>query len=89
MPYPQPACNISSMTCEGLFRTSTDLSRQRFDFALKFNNSLLGILPSTLLLLVTPVRIFQLARQTRKALRTSSLLLKLVSYSFLAQESTT
>jgi ATP-binding cassette subfamily C (CFTR/MRP) protein 1 len=55
--------------------------RGDFDFTLLFEQSVLSILPSALLLLVVPWRSLQLASQSRKVRKHSSHGLKIVSKS--------
>lgn len=52
----------------------------RFDFTLLFEQSIFAIVPSALLLLVTPYRIWQLAGQKPKVSPSFIIYLKLVSY---------
>ncbi|GIZ49230.1 hypothetical protein CKM354_001226500 [Cercospora kikuchii] len=58
--------------------------RANFDFTLLFEESILSILPATLLLFLVPLRATTLQRQGVKVLRTTSLLFKQVSIVLLA-----
>jgi len=54
--------------------------RQNFDFTLLFEDTILSILPSSILLVVVPVRIAQLWHASRKVMRSSLQTIKIVSY---------
>lgn len=56
-------------------------SRDDFDFTLVFQQSILAIIPSTLLLLAASIRLYQLLGATRKKARDGSIYAKQVTQS--------
>lgn len=54
--------------------------RGGFDFSLLFEESILGILPMTLILITIPLRVWQLSQKRRKVVGSWMLPVKLVSY---------
>jgi hypothetical protein len=58
--------------------------RGGFDFSLLFEETILGILPISLILLIVPLRIWQLSQKRRKVVGSWLLPVKSVSYSLSA-----
>lgn len=54
--------------------------RGGFDFSLLFEETILGILPISLILITIPLRIWQLSQKRRKVVGSWMLPVKLVSY---------
>ena len=66
-------------SCDGSFGPSAyDCGAARFDFTLMFEQSVLAIGPSSVLLMVVPLRLFQLLGRSRKVFPSTLALLKLV-----------
>jgi ATP-binding cassette, subfamily C (CFTR/MRP), member 1 len=83
---PTMAAN-SSISCgpfaDDTFGPVVDDCVRTFDFTLLFEESILAILPSALLLLAAPVRLFSLCKRRNVVGGSALLLAKLVSYSTL------
>ena len=78
------APNMANSTCsassDDMFGPAVQLGcRDSFDFTLLFEQAILSIVPSALLLLLTPIRIYQLAGCSVKTLPTKILATKAVN----------
>jgi hypothetical protein len=77
-----PVAMASNSSClpanDDLFGPAVQACRDNFDFTLLFEQAILSIGPSTILLLLTPFRIFQLAGCSVKTLHTPLLAAKAV-----------
>lgn len=76
-----PSCRDMDNTV----RAGMGLCRGGFDFSLLFEETILEILPISILILVVPFRIWQLSQKRRKVVDSWLLLFKLVSISFLPE----
>lgn len=71
-----PSCREMDKTV----RAGMGNCRGGFDFSLLFEESILGILPMTLILITIPLRVWQLSQKRRKVVGSWMLPVKLVSY---------
>lgn len=70
---------LSCSEIDNSFQISAQNCRDAFDFTLLFEQSVLGLLPLALLLLVSPFRIFHLIPRRKKVNQSILLPLKIVS----------
>lgn len=79
-----PSCRDLDNTVRAGMRSC----RGGFDFSLLFEETILEILPISLIVIAVPFRIWQLSQKRRKVVGSWLLLLKLVSILFLSEIST-
>lgn len=65
-------------SCDGSFGPFASCADGRFDFTFLFEQSILSIIPSAVLLLITPLRVWQLAGRKPKVSASFAIYLKLV-----------